>query len=258
MFSSRNGTRDARLDGAHLGDDRLGHRLGLRHRQQVGEVAVGRAREGQVLAVGRRLEALHDLGDLVEIGEVERHVGADRQPDAVGGQRNLADQIEDRRHGRLAAAEAMIDGDLEHVELLEILARPMADGGAIADADGGSGLVDDFMGAPSSIARTTSSGCAAFAWHHASLVCLRTDVILMRFRARADLSFVQHLDPATRPFQTVSEVGRSWSKVDAARNLSVWRSIAKIDVSVLLRSDRTSQRAAYTARRSGRRRSARP
>ncbi len=45
--------RNARLHGPHLGDDRFGDRLGLRQRQQIGEIASGHAREGEVLAVGR-------------------------------------------------------------------------------------------------------------------------------------------------------------------------------------------------------------
>ena len=35
-------------------------------------------------------------GDLIQIGEVERHVGADRKPDPVRGQRDFADKIENR------------------------------------------------------------------------------------------------------------------------------------------------------------------
>ena len=58
------GNGNARLDGAHFRDDRLGDRLGLRQRQEVGEVAARHAREREVLAVGGRLEALDDRRDL--------------------------------------------------------------------------------------------------------------------------------------------------------------------------------------------------
>ncbi len=51
--------------------------------------------ERQMLAVGRRLQPGDDIRDLIEIGKIERHVGADREPDAVGVERNTADEIED-------------------------------------------------------------------------------------------------------------------------------------------------------------------
>ena len=89
--------RDARLDGSNLGDDLLGDRLGLRHRQEIAEIAAGDSGEGEMLAVGRRLQTLDDGGDLIQIAEIERHVGPDRKPDPVRQQRNLSDQIENRR-----------------------------------------------------------------------------------------------------------------------------------------------------------------
>ena len=61
-----------------------------------------------MLAVGGRLQAVDDGGDLIQIGKVERHVGADRKADAVRGQRDLADQVEDRGASGLAAVHAMI------------------------------------------------------------------------------------------------------------------------------------------------------
>ena len=79
------GNGDARPDGPDFRDDRLGDRLGLRQRQEVGEVAAGDPGECEVLAVGGRLEALDDRRHLIEIGEVERRIGADREPDPVGG-----------------------------------------------------------------------------------------------------------------------------------------------------------------------------
>ncbi len=44
--------RDAGLDGTHLGDDLLRRLLGLRQRQEVGEIAARDPGEGEVLAVG--------------------------------------------------------------------------------------------------------------------------------------------------------------------------------------------------------------
>jgi len=90
-----------------------------------------------MLAVGRRPEPLDDGGDLVEIGEIERLVGSDRQSDAVRSQRNAADQLEDLGLPGTAAVDAVIDGDLEHVEACEVRTGPFGDGGTVADADGG-------------------------------------------------------------------------------------------------------------------------
>src|SRR5262245_8465043 len=64
---------DPRLYRADFSDDRLGQRLRLRHRQEVGEVATGCAREGKVLAVGGSFQRFDDGGNRVQIGEVERH-----------------------------------------------------------------------------------------------------------------------------------------------------------------------------------------
>src|SRR5882757_7809983 len=87
-----------------------------------------------MLAVGRRLQAVDDGGDLIHIGKVERRVGADRKPDAVRSQWNLPDEIKDRGAGSLAAGHAMIQGDLEHIELREVRAGPLIDVSPIADA----------------------------------------------------------------------------------------------------------------------------
>ncbi len=73
----------------------FGDRLGLRQRQQVGEIASRHPREGEMLAVGRRLEPFDDRRHLVEIGEIERHIGAEREPDPVRGQWDPADEVED-------------------------------------------------------------------------------------------------------------------------------------------------------------------
>ena len=90
-----------------------------------------------MLAVGWRLQTLDDRGDLIQIGEIERNVGPDREPDPVRQQRNLADEIENRRLGGFAAGYAVVDRDLEHVELIEVVTRPISYGRAIAQTDRG-------------------------------------------------------------------------------------------------------------------------
>src|SRR5262249_41977649 len=89
----------------------------------------------EVLAVGRGAQALNHVGDPVKICEVKRRVGAERQPDTVCGERNAADEIEYRRPQSSAASEAMIDGDLEGVETMEIFTRPTVDRRTIPDAN---------------------------------------------------------------------------------------------------------------------------
>ena len=103
-------------------------------------VAARDAGEGQMLAISRRSEALHDRSDFVQVGEVEGHVGADRKPDPMCGQGNPTDQIENRRLNRSAAANAVVYGDFEDVEVLEVITRPTTDGRAIPDADCGDWL----------------------------------------------------------------------------------------------------------------------
>ena len=131
------GHGDSRLDRPDLADDHLGDRLGLRQRQQVGEVAAGDPRERKMLAVGGRLEAFDDGRDPVEIAEVERNIGADREPDAVSVQRNAADQFKDFRTLPCAAVDAVIDRHFEYVEAIEIGPRPVRDRGTVAEAYGG-------------------------------------------------------------------------------------------------------------------------
>ena len=72
---------------------------------------------------------------------------ADRKPDPVRGHGNLADQIENFGCHRLAAGDAVIHRDLEHVEMRKIVTRPVADGAAIANADGGRGFAKSHLGA---------------------------------------------------------------------------------------------------------------
>src|SRR5215470_7197557 len=129
--------RDAhpRAHGPCLRNDQFGDGLSLRQRKEVAEIAARNAREGEVLAISRRPEALDDVRHLVEIGEVERLVGPDREPDPMRGQRNATDEIENRRPLSLAGIDAVVDGYLEDVEAVEILPRPLADGAAISDAD---------------------------------------------------------------------------------------------------------------------------
>jgi hypothetical protein len=90
-----------------------------------------------MLAVSGCPKAVDKPSDLIHIGKVERHVGADRKPDAVRGQWNLADEIEDRGAGSLAAGQAMIQSDLKHVELRKVRVRPVINVPSIPDADGG-------------------------------------------------------------------------------------------------------------------------
>ena len=127
--------RNTRLHCADFGDDHLGHRLGSRQRQQIGEVAAGNAGEGKVLAVGGRLESLDDRRNLIEIGEVERCIGADGKPDAVGIEGDAADKIEDFGALRGATVDAMVYGDFEHVDVREVRTRPFGKRGAVPDAD---------------------------------------------------------------------------------------------------------------------------
>jgi hypothetical protein len=63
------------LNHADFRNDRLGELLGLRQRQQIGEIAAWSASEGQVLAEAGPA-VFDDSGDLVEIGKISA-VGAD-------------------------------------------------------------------------------------------------------------------------------------------------------------------------------------
>ncbi len=81
------------------------------------------------------MQTLHDGCNFVEVGEVDRHVGADRQPDAVGSQRNVANEIKNRGVNGFVATDAMVNSNFKDIEMIEILPRPIANSGAIADAD---------------------------------------------------------------------------------------------------------------------------
>jgi hypothetical protein len=79
MFSSGNGTstRDCTV-----GDDRFGDLFGFRQRQEEGgRFTAWNSGEGEMFAVGRSLETRDHLGDVIEIRQIERRVGAERQPD---------------------------------------------------------------------------------------------------------------------------------------------------------------------------------
>ena len=129
---------DPRLHGSYFRDDRLGDSLGPRQGEEVGEIAARDPGEREVLAIGGRLEALDDCRDLIKVGEIERLVGPNRKTDAVSGERNPADQVENPRLLLFAAIDTVINGDFERVEPVEILPRPFTNGGTIPDADLGS------------------------------------------------------------------------------------------------------------------------
>src|SRR5271167_4739007 len=88
-----------------------------------------------MLAVCRRLQAFDDSGNLFQVGKIERHVGADRKTNAVRGQGYPADQIENCQPLRFTTNDAVVYGDLKHVEMIEVLARPIIDGRAVSNAD---------------------------------------------------------------------------------------------------------------------------
>ncbi len=128
--------RNPGLNHANFRDDGFGNRLGFRQRQQIREVTARNAGEREVLAERRRLEAIDDRRDLIQIGEIERRVCPDRQTNPVRRQRNHVDQIEDRGSQCPAAVKVVIDGYLKDIETIEIAARPLRDGRTKPDADG--------------------------------------------------------------------------------------------------------------------------
>ena len=87
-----------------------------------------------MLAVCRGLKTFDDGCDPIEIGEVKRRVGPDRKPHAMRSQRNVADQLENRRALRPAGIDAMINSNLDDVKPIEIVARPIADDLTVAYA----------------------------------------------------------------------------------------------------------------------------
>src|SRR5262249_3919502 len=69
--------------------------------------------------------------------KIKRRVGAERQPDSVRRERNAADEIVYRRAQRSATRKAVIDGDFERVEAIEVFARPIGNGRAKTDTNRG-------------------------------------------------------------------------------------------------------------------------
>ena len=88
-----------------------------------------------MLAVRWCLNAIDDGGDLVEIGEIDWNIRADGKPYPMRSHRNALGKIEDRRLQFAAAMDAVIDRDLKHVKMIEVLARPSSDGVTIPNSD---------------------------------------------------------------------------------------------------------------------------
>src|SRR5262249_30976395 len=84
-------------------------------------------------AVSGRFEALDDAGYLIQVGEIERDIGTDREPDAVRRQGYAADQTENFLPLRPAAVDVVIDRDFEHIEARQVRPRPRGDGRAVAE-----------------------------------------------------------------------------------------------------------------------------
>src|SRR6267142_6717270 len=118
---------------ADLRDDRFGDSFSLRYREEVCEITAGHAGESKMFAVGRSLEPLENCRDGIKVRVVKWHIGSDRQADAVGRQRDPADQIKNLRPQPRAPVDAMINGDLENIEMVQVLARPIGDGRAKSD-----------------------------------------------------------------------------------------------------------------------------
>ncbi len=73
-----------------------------------------------MLAISTCPEAIDDGGNLVQISEIKRRVGADGQSDTMRRQRDPIDQIIDGGALRAAALDAVIDGDFKHIETVEV------------------------------------------------------------------------------------------------------------------------------------------
>ena len=128
---------DPRLDRPDLCNDRLGDCFSLRQRQKIGEIAAGDSCKGEMFAIGRRFQAIDQFGNLVQIAKIDRHVSADRKADTMCRQRDGTDQVKDRGLRPFAAIEAVIHGNLEHVESTELSTRPFVNGSPVSDPDGG-------------------------------------------------------------------------------------------------------------------------
>jgi len=131
---------DPRLDRPDLCNDRLGDCFSLRQGQEIGEVAAGDSCEGEMFAIGRRFQAIDQFGNPVQITKIDQHVSADRKSDTMCRQWDGIDQVEDRGLRRFAAIDAVIHRDLEHIEPMEFLTRPFANGSSVSDPDGGYSL----------------------------------------------------------------------------------------------------------------------
>ena len=130
-------------DCTHLRNDRFGNRDCPRKRHQVHEIAAWHPREGEMLAIGTRAEPLDRAGNLIEIENVERHIGSDGKPDTVRDHGNFTREVEDAVAPRGISVDAMIDDDFERIEPVEVLACPRIEPLAISDADAGLGRDDD-------------------------------------------------------------------------------------------------------------------
>ena len=86
-----------------------------------------------MLAIGGSAQAINDLRDLFQVSEIKRHVRSDRKAYSMGVERNAADKIKYLGPLRRATVDAVIHGDLQDVEVLEIGARPLGDWCAITN-----------------------------------------------------------------------------------------------------------------------------
>ena len=121
-----------RANRPHFCDDSFSNLLGLGQWQQIGKIAARNTRERQMLAVGRRLQALDDVGDLIEIAKIELHVRADRKSDTMRIERDAADKIEDFILLCPTTVDAVIHGNFEDVEGTKIGTCPICQDGTVS------------------------------------------------------------------------------------------------------------------------------
>src|SRR5205823_3065564 len=117
--------RNSRLDLLHLPDDRRRNRIGSRYGEEGSEIPAGDGGKCEMFAVSRRIELRELFGNPLQISLVQWSVGTDGKADSVRRQRDTADQVINRRSDFTSSVEAMIDDNLEDVEMGEVIAREL-------------------------------------------------------------------------------------------------------------------------------------